>query len=496
MKASEALALVKTQQRELETLISEKVSPLDTDIKHQSQRLQELLLQQSGLKNKHQSLASSQEITTQNLETKKHALEEVTAYLTSHQSAGQLKQHLGQWAQMGQQIAQEQSAIAKLTQYETELDAQLQAETEKAESAEKEKQVALSASDKAKQAWEAQQEALSQATTNGDIDALDKQREQLSAQLSTYFQLGQWQQQWLELYNENAEKRQALAEQTQQAKMLEQEVTSLRQQYKDKKQLIEALSKLVSQEEHLAQYRAALQPHEACPLCGSTEHPALLGAVLDVSETLRQLTDAESAQKEIFDKGRDSKEKFESCQRHIEELQKRLESTQRQQQALAEQWSQAALPLNLTLTIDQRESFAAFSDQQTQARDVLTQNLNALKAQEKALQQAKLQWDEATRALDAVEKNISILSVTIESKKQEAQKLAVDKRQKVDYLETLESVLNQQIADKAMKPPKPARCKAGWKRESRMLNCGNRTSSKKKRWQKRSLCLRSNLQTA
>ncbi|CZF85382.1 Nuclease SbcCD subunit C [Grimontia celer] len=453
LKASEALTLAKTQQSKLEELISEQVLPLDTDIKHQSLRLQEFLQQQTGLKAKQADLTSSQEKTAENLETKKRALEDVSTYLTTHQFAGQLKQHLGQWAQMGQQIAQEQNAIGKLAQYETELSAQLQVEIAKAENAEKEKQAALSQSEQARQAWEAQQEAFKQATSSGDVDALDKQREQLSAQLSTYLQLDQWQQQWLELDKESVEKRQTLTEQTQQAKNLELEVTSLRQHYKDKKQLIEALSKLVSQEEHLAQYRAALQPHEACPLCGSTEHPALSGAVLNVSETLQQKSAAEVALEELGHTGKETSMKLEAAKRYIEELDKHLLRCQQQQMALGEQWTQAAVPLNLVLTIDQRNAFVAFNEQQTQQRDALTQTLNALKAQEKTLQQAKLHWDEATRTLDSTEKHFSILSVTIESKKQEAQKLAADKRQKLDYLETLENVLSQQIADSGYQSP-------------------------------------------
>ncbi|CZF85951.1 AAA family ATPase [Grimontia marina] len=453
VKASEALTLAKTQQSELEELISEQVLPLDTDIKHQSLRLQEFLQQQVGLKTKQADLSSLQEKTTENLETKKQALEEVSTYLTTNQFAGQLKQHLGQWEQMGKQIAQEQNAIGKLTQYESELNAQLQTEIAKAENAEKEKQAALSQSEQAKQAWEAQQEAFKQATSNGDVDALDKQREQLNAQLSTYFQLGQWQQQWLELDKESAEKRSVMAEKKEHGKGLAQEVTVLTKQFRDKEQLIEVLQKLLDQEEHLAHYRATLNQNEACPLCGSTEHPALLGEAVNVSESMRQLNEAQTAKKEIYEKGRAAKEQYESLKHYVEEIQRQLDNTHRQQMALSEQWAQAVIPVNLALTIDQRDAFVAFNEQQTQQRDALTQTLNALKAQEKTLQQAKLHWDEVTRALDGIEKHYSILSVTIESKKQEGQKLAADKRQKLDYLETLESVLSQQIADSGYQAP-------------------------------------------
>ncbi|WP_407331260.1 AAA family ATPase [Enterovibrio sp. 27052020O] len=452
-KASDALALTKAQQGELETLISEQVMPLDSEIQHQSQRQQELLQQQAGLKAKQKELTSAQQKTSKSVELKKQALEAVSTYLNTHQFAGQLKQHLGQWAQMGQQIAQEQNAIASLSLYDIDLTAQLQSEIAKAESSEKEKQAALARTEQAKQAWDVQQHAFNKVTENGDVEVLDKQREQLSAQLSTYFQLSQWQQQWLNLDKEIAEKHLVMAEKKEQGKSLAQDVTALTQQFRDKEQLIDVLQKLLDQEAHLAHYRATLNPNEACPLCGSTEHPALLGEVVSVSDSMRQLTEAQAAKKEIYEKGKTAREKYESLKLYVEEIQRQSDSCQREQMVLCEKWTQAALPMNVTLTIEQRDAFTEFNELQIHQRDELTQRLNALKAQEKSLQQAKQQWDEAARTLESIEKTLSIVAVTIESKKQEAKKLANEKRQKLDYLDTLESVLSKQIADNGYQAP-------------------------------------------
>ncbi|KXF82557.1 AAA family ATPase [Enterovibrio coralii] len=452
-KASDVLTLAKTQQRELETLVSEQVLPLDTDIKHQSQRHQELSTQRTGLSNKQSELSASQGQLAEQLDGKKRELDTVTTYLSQHQSAAQLKQYLGQWAQMGQQLSQEQLAIVALQKQETELTSSLQAEVEKATTHEKEKQATQVQCEHTKQAWEGQQQAFTKATERGDVESLDKQREQLSAELSTHMQLGQWQQQWLELENDNAEKRHVLGEQTAQSKTLEQDVTALRQQYKDKKQLIDALSKLVSQEEHLAQYRAALQPHEACPLCGSTEHPALTDEAVNVSDTLQQKAAAETALKELENIGKETGMKLEAGKRYIEELDKHLARNQQQQKALSDSWANAASSIKLSITIDQQDAFTAFSDEQRQIRDALTQTLTSLKTQEKALQQSKQRWDDAARLLASAEQAHSLLSLSIENKQREIQKLLADKSQKQDYLETLQSVLSQQISESGYMPP-------------------------------------------
>nr|WP_269808789.1 SbcC/MukB-like Walker B domain-containing protein [Enterovibrio nigricans] len=453
LKASDTLTLVKAQQRELETLVSEHVLPLDTDIKHQSQRHQELSLQNSGLTNKQGELTVSQSKIAEQLDAKNGELETVTTYLSKHQSAGQLKQYLGQWAQMGQQLSQEQNAIAGMQKQEGELTASLHADSERAVSADKEKQAAYTQSENAKQAWEVQQQAFSKATENGDVETLDKQRELLNTQLSVHMQLSQWLQQWLEIDKDCAEKRHVLAEQTLLSKAFEQDVTALRQQYKDKKQLIDALSKLVCQEEHLAQYRAALQPHEACPLCGATEHPALLGAVLDVSDTLQQKAAAEMELKELENIGKETGMKLEVCKRYINELEKHLARNQQQQVALRDNWVNTASSINLSVTIDQQDAFAAFNDEQLRARDALTQTLASLKTQEKTLQQTKQQWDDAARLLASTDQALSLLSLSVENKQREVQKLTADKGKKQDYLETLQSVLSQQILESGYTPP-------------------------------------------
>jgi exonuclease SbcC len=72
----------------------------------------------------------------------------------------------------------------------------------------------------------------------------------------------------------------------------------LRAQYKALKDKVADKQALLDQErliQSLQEHRAALQPGDACPLCGSHEHPAITEyAALDVSATAAALQQAQS----------------------------------------------------------------------------------------------------------------------------------------------------------------------------------------------------------
>ena len=69
-------------------------------------------------------------------------------------------------------------------------------------------------------------------------------------------------------------------------------MATLTEQVEDKRKLLDQERRILD----LAGHRAALQPDEACPLCGSTEHPSInVYRALDVSATEHALKDKELA---------------------------------------------------------------------------------------------------------------------------------------------------------------------------------------------------------
>ena len=92
--------------------------------------------------------------------------------------------------------------------------------------------------------------------------------------------------------DDQARKDASLASLNEQGERLAKDMATLTEQVEDKRKLLHQEQRILD----LAGHRAALQPGEACPLCGSTEHPSITAyAALDVSGTEHALKDKQLA---------------------------------------------------------------------------------------------------------------------------------------------------------------------------------------------------------
>ena len=135
-----------------------------------------------------------------------------------------------------------------------------------------------------------------------------------------------------------------LAELQQQHDGKNSEISALRERYRALKQQIIDKEKLLEQEQriqHLEAYRARLQPGEACPLCGSHEHPAISQyQALNVSATEQALAQCRSALSELESQGTHLGHELTRLATQIEQVQQQQAQAQAQLQALDQQWQQ------------------------------------------------------------------------------------------------------------------------------------------------------------
>ncbi|RIX71178.1 hypothetical protein D3H34_32275 [Acidovorax cavernicola] len=183
----------------------------------------------------------------------------------------------------------------------------------------------------------------------------------------------------------------------------------LRSQWKLTNELVTSQQQLLEREQliqSLAEHRQALQPGEACPLCGALEHPAIDSyQALDASATRVQLAQRRAELDALRQQGEAATEELA-----------RIESTQRGLQAqratlaqdLAGRWSSAwaalcaQLPAALSPGVDgwqQPGQLAQSQAQCAQALGALGEALQAVERGERLLRDAKDQAGLAERAL-------------------------------------------------------------------------------------------------
>ncbi|XAH21758.1 exonuclease subunit SbcC [Xylophilus sp. GW821-FHT01B05] len=172
------------------------------------------------------------------------------------------------------------------------------------------------------------------------------------------------------------------------------EVAALRQRFVELRQQVLDKEKLLAQEQRiqaLEAHRAQLQPGEACPLCGATEHPAIQAyQALDVSATQQALDAARAQLDALTQQGQQLRSEAAALEAQIAQLTAQLAEGRAQQAQLQVAWQQHCEALGLP---DADLPALAAADANHAAA------LHTVQQQLAALEQAKSAWDAARRAL-------------------------------------------------------------------------------------------------
>jgi len=176
-------------------------------------------------------------------------------------------------------------------------------------------------------------------------------------------------------------------------------IVTLRERYQATKQQVADKEKLLQQEQRIHQLehlRAQLQPGEACPLCGSPEHPAVAAyQALDVSSTQAALEQARRQLAELESQGIALRGELAELDAQLVQGQRQLDEAQaalRQHQAT---WQQQCEALGLALADDQQ--LVAERERHEATLAALQQQLKTLEEHREQLQQTQQQRQRAER---------------------------------------------------------------------------------------------------
>lgn len=280
-------------------------------------------------------------------------LRQLQRHLAEHPQHSLLGERLSGWHQQFEtrrQLGQECASVRRQQQLEQQaeqdLAAQVQAQGEAL--AVEQGRLAAAVND------ETEQRAHLDALLGGQAEAeLRLQWQRLTDQQHGLERLQQLSRSRRQLADQAAQLGQAQAGRAalQQARTLE--LASLRAAYKDLKQQVADKEQLLAQEQRiqaLESHRAQLRPDEACPLCGSHEHPAIAAyQALDGSATQQALADKRGALEALANQGQALAAELAALAAHLEEHQRQLTQCQVEQQQQDEEWQGLCQALGLEL---------------------------------------------------------------------------------------------------------------------------------------------------
>ena len=325
-------------------------------------------------------------------------------------------------AQLGEQLSGWREQLEQRQQHQQQLQiaqAELQDTQNQAQALQQQSSAQATVVQQAQNALQQAQSAAEQA--NAAQQTLLAPHGGSLAQLRARWQAAQQQMQLILQLQQQASQRNALHQQEQQLdadlqecnqRMQQQaaDLVSLRSRYKAQNEKVSDKEQLLAQErriQNLEAHRRTLQPGEACPLCGSHEHPAITAyAALDISATEAALQTARAELESLKEQGSQRKADHAASESQHSSLQKQLAATTAHIQQWQAQWSilrQACAPMLADDAWMHAEALAQIQQQGSQQAASLQQALSDTEAGERRAQQARDAAHAAAQSLQGAE---------------------------------------------------------------------------------------------
>ncbi|OWJ94024.1 chromosome segregation protein SMC [Pseudomonas sp. A46] len=273
--------------------------------------------------------------------------------LAEHPQRARLGEHLGGWRAEFGALARRQAEIGELQREQAALSGQATALEQRLSSARSAVESAHAEQVQAQQGEREAQVRLGELLAGQDDVALREQWQRLLERGAQLERLEQLSQQRRQLAERQDRTRAQLLPLEEERRGLGEQRDALRRRFSELKQQIADKEKLLEQERRIQQleaYRAALQPGDACPLCGSHEHPAIAEyQALDLSDTQRSLEACKQAQDEVRQQGEILSNRLSALEAQAQQLGEGLQGFETEQREVVEHWRQLCQALALQL---------------------------------------------------------------------------------------------------------------------------------------------------
>ncbi|QDL33577.1 exonuclease subunit SbcC [Serratia liquefaciens] len=413
---------------------------------------------QQALQQQIAQLTQQQEQQLAQMTPLQQAVEQARAQLQAHVEHQQIQQRLidEQIVPLDHQITQLQKTQTELQQASdaaTQQYAQQQAELEQlevlrarltAQAGQQQEQLngltaALAAQQQQQNALEAQAPLTALRQRQTELAELRPVRQKLFTLSSLFGQVSERLEQ---------QRKEFTARQTQLSE-LEKQLEETRQQYKQQKAHQTDVEKALELEQRIVSLeaeRARLQTGEPCPLCGSSEHPAIEQyQAVKPSETALRLADMRVKTEALYTQGTELRTRCESLKEQLQRQQHLIGQDEQQLAAHRQQWQSLSTSLAFDFDLqdtarlsqwlsdcdnEERQAQASLlqHEQAAQAVQQAKDRLAALQTQQQQAQQEKALLDERFKLLEKSHAEAQSQQQRLQQQRQEAEQALGEQR--------------------------------------------------------------------
>ncbi len=281
--------------------------------------------------------------------------------------------------QVNQQVREQNSALEQLTARRAQLEIQI--------SQHQAKQTPLTA------ALTTQQQQQAEREKQHPLAALRSRQAELVQLRPVRQQLFSLSQLYPQISLRVAQQTQEFTQRQTELAGAEQQLELIRQQFKQQKAHLNDVEKLLEQEKlivSLEAERARLQTGEACPLCGSTSHPAIEHyQEIKPSVTAQRVAEMRAKAETLQTAGTELRARTESLKEQQVRLQTRLTQDQQQLDSHLKTWQQLSAPLQLSFALQDAEKLGQWLESCEEDEQQCQRHIASHEQAERLLQQAK-----------------------------------------------------------------------------------------------------------
>jgi DNA repair protein SbcC/Rad50 len=279
--------------------------------------------------------------------------------------------------------------------------------------------------------WQAQQDHVNRWQ---QLEANAQQRRELSVQQTT-------------LAAEVQQGESTIAEQQTTVEALRQQHKTLKEQVADKQKLLDQERRIQSLDAH----RLALQPGEACPLCGAVEHPAIEAyQALDVSATATALQHKQDELDQLVMQGQAAASNLAASKAKQTERLKAQDNVTQHIARWHTDWAAATAQINATppLTGDAWQNADTLANGQQAAAQFLAKlasDMQSVDAGEQTLQRAQTAASQSAQKLQAAQSQLALLVQAMDDAQRRQTALVQDGESTQKDLSALEASLKSAL---------------------------------------------------
>lgn len=228
-------------------------------------------------------------------------------------------------------------------------------------------------------------------------------------------------------------------------------VESLRGAYQTQQKLVAQVGHTVQLEQQivdLQKHRDQLQPHQACPLCGSPEHPAIEDYnAINPSLSTQRLDEESQRLDQLTQEGLEANRAHAEMVAQCESLVARLEALKDSMTAIEVQWQRATDALGWAEDIEQYEQAAQHIAEHTQSLERVQQYFQWVEAADKKLQAAKASAAQQKQLVDQLINARLLLLEKQAHQQQQCSRLSDEQQALRAEVTDLEATVSQQLRE-------------------------------------------------